>query len=348
MTTGMDITELDKTEDIRKTAIIDRELTRLNVDILPCKRQDLLTLVPLGKEITHSSGRGLGKMRGESMFGLGKINENGERLLEFCTSNDLCIANTFYNDKDRHKVSWCHPRSGHWHKIDFVIVRKNDVNTVKQTRSFQSADCNTDHLLVIAKVKIVTKKTPRAEKSKKPKTNTKYTQDPAIRTKFQEYVEEQLQNLDSISPDHMWNNMKSAIYGSASRAFGTDRLSKEDCIEANASILMPLLEKERKIFIKHNRKPTESTKQQLRAAKSNLQKETRKCANQYWDKLCLEIQQASDMGNIRKMYEKIGVAIGLTVSKVAPLKSATDDQLTDKKKQMERWVENYSQLYTKE
>ncbi|XP_012937735.1 uncharacterized protein LOC106011717 [Aplysia californica] len=33
MTTGLDTTNLEKTEDIRKTAIIDRELTRLNVDI---------------------------------------------------------------------------------------------------------------------------------------------------------------------------------------------------------------------------------------------------------------------------------------------------------------------------
>uniref|UniRef100_A0A0L8HCX0 Endonuclease/exonuclease/phosphatase domain-containing protein n=1 Tax=Octopus bimaculoides TaxID=37653 RepID=A0A0L8HCX0_OCTBM len=120
----------------------------------------------------------------------GKINENDQRLLEFCTNNNLCIVNT-YNGKDRHKVSWCHPRSGHWHQIDFVIVRKNDVNTMKQTRSFHSAD----HLLVIAKVKMVTKKTPRAKKPKKPKINTKSTQDPAMRTRCQEYVEEQLQNL---------------------------------------------------------------------------------------------------------------------------------------------------------
>ncbi|CAI9723481.1 Hypothetical predicted protein [Octopus vulgaris] len=182
-----------------------------------------------------------------------------------------------------------------------------------------------------------TKKTPRAEKPKKPKSNTKNTQDPAIRAKFQEYVEEQLQNLDSSASDDMWNNMKSAIYDSSLRAFGTDRLSKEDWIEANAAILMPLLEKKCKIFITHNRKPTESTKQQLHAAKSNLQKETRKCTNQYWDKLCLEIQKVSDMGNIRKMYEKIRVAIGPTVSKVAPLKSVIGDQLTNKKKQTERW-----------
>ena len=33
MTTGMDTTDLDQTSEIRKTAIIDRELERLNVDI---------------------------------------------------------------------------------------------------------------------------------------------------------------------------------------------------------------------------------------------------------------------------------------------------------------------------
>lgn len=111
---------------------------------------------------------------------------------------------------------------------------------------------------------------------------------------------------------------------------------------------MPLLEEKRKIHIEHDRNSSESTKQKLLAAKSNLQRLTRKCANQYWEKLCSEIQQASDMGNIRKMYEKIRVAIGPTAKKLVPLRSATGEQLTDKKKQIERWVERYSNLYSKE
>ena len=176
-------------------------------------------------------------------FGLGNISENGQRLLEFCANNNLCITNTFYNSKDRQNVSWRHPRSGHWHQLDFVIVRKTDANTVKQTRSFHNADCNTDHLLVITKAKIVTKKTPRAENPRKPNINTTNTHDPAMKAKFLEYVEEQHQNLDSSPSDDMWNNMKSVIHDTASRAFGTDRIFKEDWIETNASTLMPLLQK---------------------------------------------------------------------------------------------------------
>jgi hypothetical protein len=37
-------------------------------------------------------------------FGLGKLNENGQRLLELCSFNDLAITNTFYPTKPHHSV----------------------------------------------------------------------------------------------------------------------------------------------------------------------------------------------------------------------------------------------------
>ena len=46
-------------------------------------------------------------------FGVGKINENGQRLLEVCTYHALCIANSYFRTKSQHKVSWRHPHSKH-------------------------------------------------------------------------------------------------------------------------------------------------------------------------------------------------------------------------------------------
>ena len=47
------------------------------------------------------------------------------------------------------------------------------------------------------------------------------------------------------------------------------------------------------------------------------------------------------------MYDGIKQAIGPMQSRTAPLKSATDDVIKDKFKQMERWVEHYSELYSR-
>uniref|UniRef100_A0A0B7BPR8 Endonuclease/exonuclease/phosphatase domain-containing protein n=1 Tax=Arion vulgaris TaxID=1028688 RepID=A0A0B7BPR8_9EUPU len=86
--------------------------------------------------------------------GTGKINENGQRLLEICNYNNLCITNTFFNTKPCHKVSWKHPRSHRWHQLDLVITRRNAINSVLSTRSYHSADCDTDHSLICGKVRL--------------------------------------------------------------------------------------------------------------------------------------------------------------------------------------------------
>ena len=48
------------------------------------------------------------------------------------------------------------------------------------------------------------------------------------------------------------------------------------------------------------------------------------------------------------MYKKIRVALGPQINKVAPLKSSTGQQITDRKEQLDRWVEHYSDLYSEE
>ena len=53
-------------------------------------------------------------------FGVGKMNENGQRLLELCCARNRCITNTYFNHKEKHRVSWMHPRSRRWHQLDLI------------------------------------------------------------------------------------------------------------------------------------------------------------------------------------------------------------------------------------
>ncbi|KAL8568569.1 hypothetical protein ACOMHN_058505 [Nucella lapillus] len=67
--------------------------------------------------------------------GVCKCNSNGLLLLILCASHDLAITNTMFRLPTRKKTTWMHPRSRHWHVIDYVIIRAKDRQDVRITKA---------------------------------------------------------------------------------------------------------------------------------------------------------------------------------------------------------------------
>ncbi|XP_069192212.1 craniofacial development protein 2-like [Procambarus clarkii] len=107
----------------------------------------------------------------------GKMHESGQRLLEFWCRHDLCIIISFFDTKPQHKVSWSHLRSKYWHQLYLVLTGQSNLRSVNLTRSFQSADCDTDHSLFICRVKFQPRKIHRAKKEGRPRINVNKTRD---------------------------------------------------------------------------------------------------------------------------------------------------------------------------
>ncbi|XP_068671124.1 uncharacterized protein [Montipora foliosa] len=110
----------------------------------------------------------------------------------------------------------------------------------------------------------------------------------------------------------------------------------------------PVINAKRSAMIEYKHEPSQRNPLALKAARSKAQQTARRCANDYWLQLSENIQQASDTGNIRCMYEGIKQATGKPVNKCAPLKSKTGEVITDQDKQMMRWVEHYLELNSRE
>ncbi|CAF4901418.1 unnamed protein product [Rotaria socialis] len=49
-------------------------------------------------------------------------NENGERLIDFCTTNNLVVSNSFFQHKSVHQTSWMHPGTMKWHLLDYTLI----------------------------------------------------------------------------------------------------------------------------------------------------------------------------------------------------------------------------------
>jgi len=145
---------------------------------------------------------------------VGNCNDNGLLLLELYTEQQLVITNTIFQQKDSLKTTWMHPRSKHWHLIDYVLVRHRDLKVVLHTRVMPSAECHTDHRLVRCKLKLHFKSKQR--KGGPPKKTFKLSklQSAEVKTVFQADLQTKLGHNSCSkvsSPEALWNKLKTAI-----------------------------------------------------------------------------------------------------------------------------------------
>ena len=88
-------------------------------------------------------------------FGLGESNDRGERLLNFCALNNLCITNTFFKQKKIAKEwTWESPDGTTKNKIDYILINRRWKSSILMARSFPSMDVGSDHQLVLTNVKL--------------------------------------------------------------------------------------------------------------------------------------------------------------------------------------------------
>lgn len=177
--------------------------------------------------------------------------------------------------------------------------------------------------------------------------NTAKTVIPHLCEHFNTSIEEALQDYPAGSVEERWNHIRNAIYNSALTAFGKKEKQTPDWFQHNMAKLEPLIEAKRIALTLYKNMPSRHNLCQLRKARKDTQQAARRCANNYWKNLCQNIQLSADHGDTRGMYDGMKKAFGPTIRKVALLKSAEGETITDRSKQMSRWAEHYQDLYSK-
>ena len=72
--------------------------------------------------------------------GIAGANQNGQYLLQLCSSNRLSLMNTFFQHKDVHIYTWYRPSMEQKSLIDFCIVSTDLFSNVLDVRVKRGAE----------------------------------------------------------------------------------------------------------------------------------------------------------------------------------------------------------------
>jgi len=80
-------------------------------------------------------------------------NDNGMRIVKFATSKNLVVKSTMFPYRNIHKYTWTSPNGKTHNQIDHILIDRRRHSSILDVRSFRGADCDTNHYLMVAKLR---------------------------------------------------------------------------------------------------------------------------------------------------------------------------------------------------
>ncbi|GFN78082.1 craniofacial development protein 2-like [Plakobranchus ocellatus] len=190
---------------------LDKFYNELDTAKTQCKSQDPLIIMGdfNAKVGTEKVDDIVGK------HGLGIRTERGEKLIEWCQTNNIIVGNTWFQQPPRRKWTWKSPGDETRNQIDYMMISKRYRNALLLAKTYPSADCYSDHVTVVGKFKL------KLKKNSKPFTNIKFDlailkSNQTIREKYQISVQNKFEALgDAEEVEQQWENFKSALMEAA-------------------------------------------------------------------------------------------------------------------------------------
>ena len=231
-------------------------------------------------------------------FGLGRRNKRGQKLIDFCRRQKMIVANTWFQQERRRRYTWKAPGDGSRHQLDYIMVKERYRNSVKKAGTLPGADADTDHNLVVMKIrlqlKFIKKKRQSIKKWNKEKLKSKCDE---LAWKIEENIRER---SETTTTEERWRGLKEVIIKETLETVGHQQ---------GATARKPWVTEEMIHDMDERRKwkhqNTDSAKQEYRRLNNKLRRTTEKAREQWWDNQCRELEELQRMGRYDKVYENV-------------------------------------------
>ncbi len=274
-------------------------------------------------------------------YGLGKRNNRGEKLVEFCRRQKLMITNTWFSHEKRRRYTWKMPGDGDRYQLDYILVNMRYRNSVKNANALPGADADTDHNLVAmttrTKLKFIKPRRKKMQKWDREKIKTKGRE-------LANSIEEKITKPMEGTTEEIWKQWKTVVLTETEKIVGykTGAGARKPWITED---MIRDMEERRKW--KHQ--STDEAKQAYKRLNNKLRKTTDKAREAWWRQQCEDIEEMQRLGRYDQVYDKVRKLSKKTGdSRGIEIRDKGGTLLHDTKAIQERWMEYIEELYDKE
>ncbi|RUS68494.1 hypothetical protein EGW08_023744 [Elysia chlorotica] len=325
---------------------------QLQAELNEIPRHDVITLMgDLNAKVGDDNN---GAERTMGKFGCGSINNNGERLVEFCASNDLVIGGTLFKHPAIHRLTWYSPNGRDKNQIDHIAINGIWRGSLLDVRVKRGADVGSDHLLVIANIRLKLRRTDQRHADHR-RLDINRLKDPDVKRSFTIQIRNRFQALsdqenntqqEMEDTNHLWNQVKTTYQEAGRTILGHRNERHKDWISQEAwQKIEERKDIKKKVLSTKSERIKTQQQQAYREADRAVKQIIRRDKRKHLEDMATQAEEAAYKGDQRTLYKITKQVCGKFRSiTTAPIKNKEGQLLTSETAQEARWTEHFNEV----
>jgi hypothetical protein len=267
-------------------------------------------------------------------------------MVELCGLHQLKIGGTLFKHKNCHKITWVSPDKKVQNQIDHICISEAWCNNLLDTRNKRGADIETDHYLVVAKIRA---ELQVMKKKYKPRVTKIFDIQKLNKEKFKERFIDMLREKEaSIDYDNkgiqdVWQHCKDAFLETSKQVLGYKSSKKREWMSQDTwNKIKERRELKKRGLSAKTRENYDQIQKEYSKVAADIKKKIKRDKRAHMESIAQEAQKAAERGDTRTLFNNVRRISGTKRSQKL-IKDKNGKVLTTTEEQLQRWTEYFKE-----